>query len=239
MGAKMRRVWNVVKWYVKSGLFHLVVAILLVITALGFYNTLEAYRDAMKYTMVYTVFELTLFPLYVLSTGLHLVRSSSVIIFEVNMFKDWRSIFLGKLASFVLSWIPLLLITCLTAYITSEYRLIAPLVVRFIVYTSLFASAILLKSQRAALLYFITMFIIMPLSAPIVLNGAVQAHGKIDATLSLFFYFTSPISMINYENYADIPMLKGFIATIGISALIMVVSMEIFRKLEYALESAH
>jgi len=223
----------------KSGLFHPVVIILLVITALGFYNILETYRGAMKYTMVYTVFELTLFPLYVLSTGLHIVRSPIIIIFEVNMFKDWRSVFLGKLVSFVLSWIPLVSITCLIAYVTSEYRLIAPLITRFIVYTSLLAPAILLKSQKAALLYFITMYILMPLSAPIILNGAIQAHGKIDAVLSLLFYFMSPLSMISYTDYTDIPALKGYISSIGISALIIAVSMETFRKLEYALESAH
>ena len=79
----------------------------------------------------------------------------------------------------------------------------------------------------------------MPLSAPIILSGAIQAHGKIDAVLSLLFYFISPIFMVNYTNYTDIPALKGYISSIGISALIIAASMETFRKLEYALESAH
>ncbi len=223
----------------KSGLFHPAVTILLVITTLGFYNVLETYRDAMKYTMVYTIFELTLFPLYVLSTGLHLARSPIIIIFEVNVFKDWRSVFLGKLVSFVLSWIPLVSITCLIAYATGEHQLIVPLITKFIVYTSLLAPAILLKSQKAALLYFITIYMLIPISAPIVLNGAIQAHGKIDAVLSLLFYFMSPIFIISYTDYTDIPAFKGYTLSVVISALIIVASMEMFRKLEYALESAH
>jgi len=135
----MRRVKNIVKWYVKSGLFHPVVLFLIAITALGFYSTLENYESALRYTMVTTVLEYTLLPLYMLAAGLHLVRSPLVVIFEVNMFKDWRSLFIAKLASFTLSWVPLAIIICAMAYAMGEHRLVTPLVVRFIVYTSLLA----------------------------------------------------------------------------------------------------
>jgi len=94
----------------------------------------------------------------------------------------------------------------------------------------------LLRSQKAALLYFITVYMLIPLSAPIILGGVIQAYGKIDIVFSLLYYFTSPISMIIYSDYADIPSLNGYAISIAISALIIIISIESFRKLEYALE---
>jgi len=85
-------------------------------------------------------------------------------------------------------------------------------------------------------LYLITTYILMPLSAPKVLNGAIQAHGKTDAVLSSPFYFMSSISMVSHTDYADMPPLKGYILATAVSALMVVASMEAFRKLEYVLK---
>jgi len=231
-----RKIKYIVEWYLKSGLFHPIVIILLAIVALSFYSILKTYEGDMENAMISTVFEYTLFPLYALTVGLHLVRSPLEMIFEINTFKSWKSLFVAKIVSFILAHIPLAVTICLIAYAMGKHYIIIPLVIRFIVYASLLAPAILLRSQKAALFYFVTTYMLIPLSSPVILNGALQTQGRIDAVLSLFFYFTSPITMIRYTKYASISSLEAYVATTFISILIIIISMRLFRQLEYGPE---
>jgi len=235
-GISVRRIKHIVKWYLKSGLFHPIVVVLLAIIALSFYSILETYEGDMENIMISTVFEYTLLPLYALAMGLHLVRSPLEVIFEVNMFKDWKSLFAAKLVSFVLACAPLALTVCLIAYAMNKHYIVIPLMIRLVAYTALLAPAILLRSQKAALFYFVTMYMLIPLSSPIILNGALQAQGRIDVVLSLFFYFTSPMTMIQYAKYTAVAPLEGYTAAAFISILIVLLSMKLFERLEYGPE---
>jgi hypothetical protein len=232
-----KRLKNIVKWHIKSGLFHPLAVLLIAIIALGFYAILESYEDpSVRISMVSVVFEYTLFPLYAIFVALHLVRSHLVVVFEVNIFKSWEVLFVARLATFLLACAPLLATTLPVAYIAGERQLIVPILFKFATYASLLAPAILLGDRRASLLYLITAYMILPLSISIVLAGMAHSHGRIDALTSVLSYTLAPITMLQYKDLAEVPPLEAYAASTLILLVVVLASLGIFKRLEYGLE---
>ncbi|ADV64776.1 hypothetical protein [Desulfurococcus mucosus] len=235
LGGNVKKVKYIVKWYLKSGLFHPLSLALIAVIALSLHSILSTYEGDMERSMV-PLLEYLLLPVYVLAAGLHMIGSPLVVVFEVNMFKDWRSLFAAKLASFTLSLAPLAAVLLLVAYASGGDYLVGYLLLRLLTYISLFAPALLLRDQRAALLYFVAVFMLVPIAAPIVLTNEVSARGTIDAPLALFFYFTSPLTMVRYEGHVDVSLPTACTAALFASALIVIASAKVFEHLEYGLE---
>lgn len=233
MSSSTRKIKYVIKWYLKSGLFHPVIFIILAIIALAYYAALATYGVIEGTVAATDVLEWILLPIYALSTGLLFIGSPLVTIFEIDVFKSWRSLFVGKILAFFLSFLPVLLVIGLIAYFMKGTSIILPLLVRVIVYTSFLASAILLRNQKASLLYFIAVFMILPISVSILINTIIMHGGKIDPVNSVLFYYLAPMTMSLYKDYAEIPLTQGYEIALGISLILTIISMEIFRRLEY------
>jgi len=150
------------------------------------------------------------------------------------MFKDLRCLYISKIISFVISFLPLLVTLSLIGTLFNSSWIILPLTVKIITYASLFASAILLKNTRAALLYLATTYMIVPLSSLVVLTTIVTASKQlIDPLFSVFFYYVSPITMVEFSKFSVIPLSKGYIIALLMSLVIISLSMIIFERLEY------
>jgi len=114
----MGRFESAIKWYIKGGLFHpfyIFLSVLPTILLLPYKN------DPMfnNYLMLYV--DLTIIPLVALMVALHVVREPQVMVFEINIFRSLRVIYVAKLLVYLMAlsigFIPLVLLLFITGKI--------------------------------------------------------------------------------------------------------------------------
>lgn len=227
----MGRFESAIKWYIKGGLFHpfyIFLSVLPTILLLPYKN------DPMfnNYLMLYV--DLTIIPLVALMVALHVVREPQVMVFEINIFRSLRVIYVAKLLVYLMAlsigFIPLVLLLFITGKI--EVFLI-PLMQRILTYVAIVSISLLLNTPKSVLLYLLVFFFILPYAPPILLNRARMLETTLDPVTSIVCYVFAPIASSLYDKILGLPLRNIQIIASLISILIIVISYFMHSRKEY------
>lgn len=237
VASKFKRLFSLYKWYIKCGLYHPVALSLLILSIVFYFVIVRYQEEPYRTATVRPLLEYIIIPLYALSTALLIQTRSQETIFELNLFKNWRLIYLSKILIFILSLIKIIAgvvaINIVTGYTAIKST---SLIARVLSISAIVGISITIKSPRAGYLFLITSLLILPVSAMVVAHGIIQIGERINPILSIVLYLLSPINMDAFVEYMDISYDALLISVTLIALVVIVLFMLIFEHQEYTLD---
>lgn len=216
-----------IQWYYK-GLFHPLTIIFAGIIVIALIESLNR-PEPSRANWIWLTLEWLLFPLYFLQAALHIVRDPKTTVFELNLIRSWKTLFLARIAVFLASLTIVVVPSSLLLYLKGFQDMIIPLALKGLEYTTIVSIAILLQSRRGALAFIITTAIILP-SASLGVISNVPPGQKLGTVESITLYFVSPILLHMNSQLLSMDEHVLWLVTIAISTLLMLGSFIIFIK---------
>jgi hypothetical protein len=224
----MQNIASAIKWYLKGLFPHPLTELLLLFSLSAQYGALENYKDIMMF--IFTT-EYIFLPLYSIFLGLHVVRESSVTAFELSFIKGWRTVYYGKFVVLLIGYVPITIGDIGLLILFSKQDLIFPIVARIVSCIAINMCASILLSTSFALMILVSFNFLIPFSSFVVFQTLPYGQ-TLDYATSSFIYFTAPLtSCMNFEKMS-ISLNIGLFISIMLSAFLILLFGEIFRKKE-------
>ncbi|AHC52588.1 hypothetical protein SUSAZ_08865 [Sulfolobus acidocaldarius SUSAZ] len=216
----------------KGGIFNPALIVFYLLPTIIILISSSNYNMFLQNFVVYVDIILTPVVMTVMMT--HFIRERQVTIFELNLVKSYRIIFLSKIISFLIAsavqFIPLFLILYFQR-LPSEIGI--AILSKILMYTMILSVGIVLAGQRSTLIFFILANILLPYIPSAMLGRALTYQYTLDPLSSVFSYTITPILATTSRHLLSISLPTVQVASTVLCVVIILICYIIYMRREW------
>lgn len=217
----MVKLRHALRWYL-YGLFpQPYTSIAVVLFLILQFITLKVLTDSQNF---FTLLQILLIPLVVLSNGLHFFRNQNVTVFEINLLRKWTLIPLSKIIMMLFSFAPYMIGESIFLYLMGFEAYIPLVAINFVVYSGLLLAFSLLPSSTSSIAMSFVFTFLLPIASSALIENYVNLGISSGPIMGAFIYVFSPI--FGYHFYTlgkvSVNLLDGLIVDLVLSVLLMI-----------------